>query len=368
MTEITINQPNTIIEEVSNNIISKLYNVTKTNETTNQKEILFNGRLHTNITYEFFIEYLQEKYKDKLYISANKYYVYFEDAEIRRICNLKWSSDGVGCTTEDLKLIINGNNIETIGQTFRDNQLIQTFNEFDRFINAHILSNYMFYGCTNLRTINLNNITNFWGDGLSISYAFYGCTSLEKIYMPLITELGKDMFTNCSSLKYAIFPSVQEITRSYPIFYGCINLEYIQLGKIKSTAAGDTYHRKLLFGESNLSSLKVLDLGDNYQKYGYYQCYKCTALRAVIIRNTDFIPQLGTEAYGDEFNIADAWGNDQVNFYVPDNMVDQYVASIDWSNLHDRIKPLSTFVLSDYIDFEIPEIGNLYDPNNWIIS
>ena len=61
----------------------------------------------------------------------------------------------------------------------------------------------MFYGCTALRSINLEDtkITGLAIHNSSQSNAFYGCTGLTSISLPsTLTTLGKNTFNGCSNL------------------------------------------------------------------------------------------------------------------------------------------------------------------------
>ena len=61
----------------------------------------------------------------------------------------------------------------------------------------------------------------------------YYCSSLQKIYAPLINDFGRYAFNNCTSLKYIVGPSINNISRRDGCFIaGCTNLEYIYLGKL----------------------------------------------------------------------------------------------------------------------------------------
>ncbi len=367
MQQLIIKQNNQVTTESNCNTIWKLYDLNLNNNLSNS---LLEGRLHITGGYEHHITYLQHRYPG-FYVHSDKFYVYFKDPEVLRICNANFSTDGNGCTEQDILKVkfANGQSAENFNPEdyiFRNNTKIKSFDEFYLFSNITTLPNEMFAGCTNLKSINATQINTYQGNGMSYSGTFRNCSSLEKIYMPKITEIGTSMFNMCTSLKYAVFPLVRSFGRGDYVFNGSNNLQYIYLGKFISTDGGDTWHRTVMF--CGLTGLKVLDLGDQYTIYGPWQCWNCTNLKAIIIRTPDTVPQMQqsstevikpiSEDNGDSYK--NAWGNTNVKFFVPDEMLSQYKSDTKWAPMKDYTYALSTFVLSDYIDFEIPEIGDLY--------
>ena len=82
----------------------------------------------------------------------------------------------------------------------------------------------VFYGCTNLRSINLSQNIQHIGDT-----TFYGCSSLESIVLPNgLTSIEKQMFSGCKSLKNIEIPNSVTSIGEYA-FYGCSSLKSINL-------------------------------------------------------------------------------------------------------------------------------------------
>lgn len=354
---LTLNQSNGIIEEVNTSIINKLYNVCIYNDNHNQNDYLLNGRLHSLLGYKNQADYLTNKFKNRLYITIDSYYVWFEDTEVRNVCINNFSSDGIGVTLENVRSVKYTS--QQASSPFRGNALIEHFDEFNVFENITMLPYYYFYGCTNLKTINLENITYIGtAGGMQDSYTFQYCSSLQKIYAPNLTYVGVYTFGDCTSLKYIVLPSLTTIGRGDARWIEhCNSLEYILIGKIQETGAGDRWHNGLFNG---LSSLKVVDLGDDLQTITGVPFYNCENIKAIIIRNTAYIPT--TSEYPDSISGFNArFGNANVKIFVSDNLLNTYKSSTYWVEARNNIYPISTFKLSDYIDFEIPEVEDLYN-------
>lgn len=87
-------------------------------------------------------------------------------------------------------MVVDG--LKSCNSMFRDNTKLLTITDFP-YVNAHDMSNasYMFYGCSNLNSVNLSNLDT--EKFTSLSYMFYGCSSLKKI------DLSHFNTDNCNS-------------------------------------------------------------------------------------------------------------------------------------------------------------------------
>lgn len=353
MSKIKVEQSNTQIEEIKFGVISNLYkfDIKSTNDLNYMK-----GRLHSLGEYEYQIQYLHNKYYPDLIISVDKYYVHFQDPEVERICTLYFASDRCGCTQEDVLNVKFVNNESAITH-FKENTVIEYFDDFNKFTNLTKLKYEYFRNCTNLKSVNLENIVEFsYSDGMQYTGVFRNCQSLEKLYLPNIEDVGQYVFYYCTNLKYLICPKLKKIGRNEPNWIsGCDSLQYILLGKLKLCSGGDQWHVGIFAG---LTSLKVVDLGDNLETVEDRPFKSCTNLKAIIIRNQENIPELTFTS------LAGTFGNANVKIFVSDNLLETYKSDINWLNVSNNIYALSTFKLSDYIDFEIPEIGDLYNFEN----
>lgn len=168
----------------------------------------------------------------------------FVDAEVKRVCIENWSSDGKTLSISDAR------NIKTLGGKFKDNTIIQYFNELADFTSVTTLYTDEFYGCTKLEEIDLSNIINiqqrvFFNSGLSIDVstpnlkrisagAFNG-TKIKKIKnlgsvtsIPDLSGSSGGVFQNCKSLISVVLPDTLKII-GWNAFYECTSLESVAL-------------------------------------------------------------------------------------------------------------------------------------------
>lgn len=249
MNSLTITQTkaNGIVEgPISNQIITKLYNIGKDDDehqtltvgvdTTDENRPVstVSGRIRVNSAFANQLEYLAVKFPD-LEINADSTYIYFEDPEVERVLLAASIGDGTGITETDAA---NAN----IGDIFKNNTTITSFNEFRYFNRAN--TSPMFSGCTNLKQIDLsnavqipyrafNNCPNLEIDATNLSQsivsigqeAFNGCAKMTgDINLPSLQTLGNNAFQSCSSIESVT--NLGNITGiPYGCFSGCTNIE-----------------------------------------------------------------------------------------------------------------------------------------------
>lgn len=177
-------------ETVSISVIEALYNIA----INNNIDSTFEGNLFVSKGYQEQIDYLNAN--TGLSISCNTWYIRIEDPEVKRLLLANISgSDGVGITTTQAANA-------TFADLFKNNTTIQTFDNFDKFTTQNSTATYDFYGCSNLRSINLSNVSAMKTD------AFKNCTSLTSISsLGPISSLPNECFAGCTSLQSFVFPS-----------------------------------------------------------------------------------------------------------------------------------------------------------------
>ena len=165
----------------------------------------------------------------------------------------------------------------------------------DEYIDDEItsVSDYAFYSCSKLTTVNLPKATSISAN------AFSNCSSLTTVDLPEATSIGSSAFSNCSKLTTVNLPEATSIGNS--AFYSC-------------------------------SSLTTVDLPEA-TSIGNSAFYKCSKLTTVILRNAEQVATLSTS---NAFYMAA-----NAIIYVPDSLVDSYKAANNWSTYADRIKGLS---------------------------
>lgn len=248
MTHLKIEQNNGVIEEVGSNLIKTLYDIAigGLDNTSNLQ-----GRLHVINSYRKYITKLTTDYPN-LYIAADNYYMAFDDPAIESIFANGDYGDGVGITEANTNRITK----LTLYSGFRNNTSIEHFDELSQFVNLKTIDGYTFAGCSNLKTIDLSNITSLGAN------VFDGCSSLISIdHFPELNEVPTATFSDNTTLEIVELPST--ITRLRKnCFIGCSNLTSI--GDISNVTI---YEEKCL---RNCSSLDVsLDLSDVTQLGDY---------------------------------------------------------------------------------------------------
>ncbi|MCR4916701.1 MAG: leucine-rich repeat domain-containing protein, partial [Prevotella sp.] len=120
----------------------------------------------------------------------------FADDNVKVLC-LSWDSDGDGELSAEEALAATN-----LGESFRNNTTITSFDELKYFRNLTELPAYAFEGCTALSAITLpNNITLIGSDAFRQS-------GITAINLPTsLTTIGSGAFSNCAALKRIEFHS-----------------------------------------------------------------------------------------------------------------------------------------------------------------
>ena len=198
-----------------------------------------------------------EKYGRNLILNVTGgYYVKFADPEVQRICAENWG-DGTGITTEQIEAVTD------IGTKFANNTLIETFDEFGKFKNATILKNKNFQGCTNLKSIDLSEITELIGGSIFSDVPLEGELNMPKLVNIQASGVFDGQFRNNKFTKI------------------------IKLGQIPSLPNGYNTTTLGTFGKSSL--LEEVVLPETLETIGKYSFYDCSNLRKV---NIDKLPNL----------------------------------------------------------------------------
>lgn len=312
MTHLRIEQNNGVIEEVSGEMISMLYNLVS--QDVDQQSNLI-GRLHSRTGYRTSVQYLTQKYPD-LYISIDQYYVEFADPEVSRVLGSRYG-DGVGITEQVAA------SITSLSGLFDANTTVQTFDELSQ-LNVKTLTRDEFNGCTNLVSVDTSKITNING-----GWIFQNCSSLQIVDLSSLdgtqpwfsAPYGNccNIFKNCTSLRKVILGNVQSLGSRWASFdrpgrlhfYNCPLLTTVD---VKSIIAPIEYNGAV-FGN-------------------------CPNMRNFILR--DATPQSPTDT---SKNISiNYFGGSNVKIYVPDDSVSDYKSATGWTDIASYIYPLSEYV------------------------
>lgn len=121
----------------------------------------------------------------------------FADAEVKRICVENWDTDGDGELSYNEAAAV-----KDLGEVFRENKSITSFNELQYFITLTSIGEHAFYSCNYLTSINIpEGVTSIRDE------AFCICNRLTSINIPVsVTSIGNNVFSGCNSLTSVNIP------------------------------------------------------------------------------------------------------------------------------------------------------------------
>ena len=222
---IRIDQNTSVIEQVNSSIINKLYELASNNMLDMSSNII--GRVHSAGAYADEVQWLMQHYQN-LYITADKLYVKFQDPVAQQWCVSRYSSDGVGCSPEDLTTAttINPSDIYSAGIVY--------FNELQYFTNlTRVSMSASGNENTTLKQVTIpRNVQQIGKDG-QYGGGFFGCTSLESVtILSQNVNLGQGVFRECSSLQQISFSGSWSVGSQ--AFQNCTSLSNIDLTGVRT--------------------------------------------------------------------------------------------------------------------------------------
>ena len=192
-------------------------------------------------------------------------YIYFADANVEARCLELWDADGDGnLSYEEAAAVTN------LGQAFRNNDNITSFNELQYFTGLTFLNSEEFYDCDGLVSITLP-------EGLTeIRYsAFYSCYALSSVALPVsLNSIGNNAFQVCSSLSSIILPEGLISIGNYA-FQNCNALYSITLPEGLTSIGYDAFN--------NCIALSSITLPEGLTSIGSEAFFNCTAISSITI-------------------------------------------------------------------------------------
>ena len=182
-----IEQNNSVIKFTNCDLIEIIYNISKSmNESDNQ---YLKGLLQTDYAYKDAVDFLNQKFIDFHINVNNDYYIRFKDDNVRILLTNQFSSNG-HLTIEQAASV---NNHSTFKTLFGGNSQITSFDELKYFTNIKTLGWDTFNGCTNLESIDLQNINSVEQN------AFKDCKKLTSIKnYQNVQKWDVGIFNNCN--------------------------------------------------------------------------------------------------------------------------------------------------------------------------
>lgn len=257
-------------ENVSSAVIDKLYNLTYEDSTlgidpevdSQRGDIV--GNIRPTAAYEDAVEFLKNKFGPDVEnnidgltidISTNDCYIRFKDSNVLSVLLNNGIGDGIGITKTVAAQ-------QTSLPTFADNTDITSFDELKYFTTFTVIPRASFMGCSNLKSINLENIR------ILNSQAFLNCDLTDfDVNCPVLSNIGFGSFsdTNIKTVSnLGTVPQLPEYT-----FGNCTKLEKVILPITLTTIDMEVFNNNNLLSEINVENIS--SIGANNFSY-------CTSL------------------------------------------------------------------------------------------
>ena len=257
--------------------------------------------------------------------TAGSDYIKFADAEVYRILMEKGvSADGVGITKEDAA------SVTDMANWFLSNKTIVSFSELQYFTSLPLIgyTNFNeggFANCSALIEVVLPSSVTY------IGYKAFKDSGVTTINLDNIVTIKSAAFYNAASLGGAIYaPNLSgELSQT---FYNCSCESITNLGIVEKI--GSTNYETGVF--ENCKKLREATIPATCQLLGRRTFYNCTSLKSVRVMATtppscDYASATFTGCPAD------------LKVYVPDDSLTAYQSATGWSNISDKLKPLSEY-------------------------
>lgn len=229
----------------------------------------------------------------------------FADSAVEAICLANWDTDGNGYLMMD-----EAESVTSLGNEFKDNTEIISFEEFAVFIGLTRIKNNAFAGCTSLNNIVLPDTLQV------IEYDAFKNASLNNLDIVLknVATIQEGAFRN-NGMRSVVAPNIVTIMSSYGTagvsntFASCSSLEYVLLGK-------------------------------TCESVGTWGCFQDSTIATLIC--CAVTPPSGGNIC---VNTPIASGNGYI--YVPDDSVTDYQEATAWASLSACIKGISELATDD---------------------
>ena len=202
-------------------------------------------------------------------ITVGTYYIRFADEEYlmpklkKYMVSCKWMEETETISEENAPKLTSFS-VGGSSSIFREDNRLTSFDELVYFTGYTTVygsydwntysTNSDFYGCENLKSINLENIVNIGEGGFKSS-------GIERVYAPKLTSLSTEAFFGCKNLKVVQSLGTTKVINT-STFEGCSSLTTVILPK-ECTAISDSAF-------SGCTSLKSIYLPNNLENIGSY--------------------------------------------------------------------------------------------------
>ena len=259
--------------------------------------------------------------------------IVFADENVKAICVANWDTDGDGELS-----YAEAASVTSLGEVFRGNTEITSFDEFQFFIGLSSISENAFNSCSGLTRLPIfpNSVTSIGkyaflncrgiigeltipNSIISIGYgAFTGCTGITgNLIIPnSVISIGEAAFHSCSGLTGSLVISNSVVSIGDYAFCNCYNIK----GDLLIPSSVTTIGKSAFSFCYSLSG--TLTIPDAVTSIGERAFYGCRDLSSIIVL-TELPPILGTDAF---YQIPIT-----IPVYVPCGSVEVYQSSGGWN-------------------------------------
>ena len=256
--------------------------------------------------------------------------IIFADTNVKAICVANWDTNGDGELS-----YAEAAAVTDLGQVFRGNTEITSFEELRDFVGLNSIGDYEFFNCHGLTSIEIPNSVISIGIG-----AFRNCSSMAR----MVVESGNTVYDsrgNCNSIiktstnelvagcKTTVIPdSVTSIGND--AFYFCSGLTSIEIPNTVISIGSLAFE-----GCTGLTSIEIPNSVTSIERGAFWGCSNLTD----IVMLGTIPPSFGSDVYIYTNNCP---------IYVPYESVNDYKTTTNWSDYEDRIFPMSYTTIPGY--------------------
>ena len=203
--------------------------------------------------------------------------IVFEDSKVEELCVANWDTNGDG-----LLSYAEAAAVQKLGNVFRSNTSITSFDELRYFTGLSDISYQAFEDCSSLTSVTIpSSVTSIR------SSAFEDCRSLTSVVIHEgVTSIGDAAFKYCSSLTSVTIPSSVTSIGSYA-FYNCSSLTSVTIPSSVTSIRSSAFE--------DCSSLTSVTIPSSVTSIGSYAFAECRSLTSVTI--PEGVTSIGDDAF-----------------------------------------------------------------------
>ena len=202
--------------------------------------------------------------------------IVFDDDNVKALCVANWDNNGDGeLSYAEASLVT------SLGEVFKNNTTIQSFNELPYFVNLASIGDQAFYGCTVLTQVTIpENVTTVGNQ------AFWNCPALQTVTFN--ARNCTSMQTNYNNQTYSVFSS-NESGAAPSLTRVVIGPEVTRIPDYAFKGAVSVYQRLVIsssvteigqYAFYGCGLVQMLIQGNSLQNIGPYAFYGCSTLRS----------------------------------------------------------------------------------------